>query len=81
MRYVPDWPGLNTAAFELQLQGFGYFVAPRIVWLGLKTPQPALQQLVESLEVAVAKVLPEQKSRQRQFYSPYQPVQTCSRAA
>ena len=69
---------VEHAEFELQLQGFGYFVAPRIVWLGLKTPQPALQQLVESLEGEVAKALPEQKSGSDNFIAH---ISLCKNAA
>lgn len=64
--------------FELQLQGFGYFVSPGIVWLGLKTPQPALLQLVASLEAAVAKALPEQKSGSDNFIAH---ISLCKNAA
>jgi RNA 2',3'-cyclic 3'-phosphodiesterase len=69
---------VEHAEFELQLRGFGYFVSPGIVWLGLKLPQPALQQLVELLEVAVAEVLPEQKSRSGNFIAH---VSLCKNAA
>ena len=49
---------VEQTRFELQLQGFGYFVAPRIVWLGLNTTPSSLLQLIASLEGAVAEALP-----------------------
>lgn len=53
--------------FELQLQSFGYFSAPGIAWLGLKTQSSALLQLVGALTAVVTDALPGQQGFNNDF--------------
>lgn len=58
---------IEQSGFELQLQGLGYFAAPRILWLGLNTVPPALLQLVDAVQRAVAVALPEHQAGAESF--------------
>jgi 2'-5' RNA ligase len=58
---------VEQPAFELQLQTPGYFKRPRIVWLGLKQPEPALARLVTQLNKIVSDVLPGYTNPQNSF--------------
>lgn len=69
---------VEQPGFELKLQSFGYFVAPRILWLSLETTPPELLQLVELLRVVVAEVLPELEGDASQFIAH---VSLCRNAA
>jgi 2'-5' RNA ligase len=58
---------LPVPNFELALGRLGYFAGPRILWLGLSRPAPALQSLVAAVRAAGHEIFPEHKSDTENF--------------
>lgn len=58
---------IHQPGFVLRLQGLGYFAAPRILWLGLKTPEAALQSLALAVHRAALAAVPEHAASVENF--------------
>ena len=54
---------VETSAFELTIDRWGYFPRPQVLWLGAEQHPDALTKLVEATKMCIENVLPDYRSK------------------